>query len=221
MTRRPTGVRKRESGPGSSTTRKGRPTRPPAGSKAASEIPLLAAEVVHRTNGRLRVRVPTKKGDAKFFAAAAEKFAKCPGVEKVEVNPVTASILFGLSTTPDHIGRFAEQKGLFRLAPWRLAHRTLFGDVADIFRKWNRNLKQSSGGGLDIPSLIFLSLIVSGIYQLARGNLVMPAWYTAFYYALGIFSRGYEEPPDEGPNVLEGPEEALDLPDDLGGDGDD
>ncbi len=44
-----------------------------------------------------------------------------------------------------------------------------------------------------IPSLIFLSLLISGIWQIARGNFAMPAWYTAFYYALGVFARAQVE----------------------------
>jgi hypothetical protein len=221
VTRRPTDVRKRESGAGSTRTRKGRAIRPAAEVKTASEVPLLTAEVVHRTNGRLRVKVPAKKGDSAFFEAAAEKLAECPGVEKVEVNPVTASILFALSTTPERINRFAERKGLFRLAPWRPVRKTIFADVADLFRKWNRALKESSGGDLDIPSLVFVSLVISGVYQIARGNLSMPAWYTAFYYALGVFSRGFEETPDEGPNIVEDIEDNGGFLGDLGEEGGD
>jgi len=54
-----------------------------------------------------------------------------------------------------------------------------------------------------------------------RGNLVIPAWYTAFYYALGIFTRGYEEPPDEAPNALESGQDSGEFPDDFGDGGDD
>ncbi len=53
-------------------------------------------------------------------------------------------------------------------------------NVADTFRAYDKDLKKISGGELDIPSLVFLSLLISGIWQIARGNLGMPAWYTAF-----------------------------------------
>jgi hypothetical protein len=29
----------------------------------------------------------------------------------------------------------------------------------------------------------------AGIYQIARGNFAAPAWYTAFWYALGLFGN--------------------------------
>jgi hypothetical protein len=65
-------------------------------------------------------------------------------------------------------------------------------------------LKRLTSGEVDIPSLVFLGLVVSGIYEIARGNLVMPAWYTAFYYALQVFSRGQIDELDSGENLLEG-----------------
>jgi hypothetical protein len=221
VTRRPTPARGRKSTPSTRRAGKGRAAPRPADVDSSGRVPLLTANVVHCMKGRLRVKLPVKKGDSAFFASVAERLAKCPGVEKVEVNPITGSVLFVHSATPQQIDRFAASKGLFRLAPWRTAHKTLFGDVADLFTKWNRDLKQATVGGVDIPSLIFLSLVASGIYQVFRGNLSMPAWYTAFYYALGIFSRGHVEEPDEGQDLLQDAEEVADVLDDLSDGGDD
>jgi len=185
------------------------------------EVALPTANVVHRTSGRLRVKVPEKKGDERFFASMAERMAKCPGVQKVEANPITGSVLFLHAATPRQIDRFATSHDLFRFSLLRAVRKTLFGDVANLFGDWNRRLKVSTGGGMDIPSLIFLSLVASGIYQVLRGNLVMPAWYTAFYYALGIFTRGYVEEPDAGQDILQDIEESGDILEDLGDGGDD
>ena len=67
---------------------------------------------------------------------------------------------------------------------------------------YNQDLKKLTGGEVDIPSLIFLSLLISGIWQIARGNFAMPAWYTAFYYALGVFARAQVEDEWEEGEVL-------------------
>jgi hypothetical protein len=74
--------------------------------------------------------------------------------------------------------------------------------VAASFRAYNENLKKLTGGEIDIPSLVFVSLLISGIWQIARGNLAMPAWYTAFYYALGVFTSAKVDEFDEGENLL-------------------
>jgi hypothetical protein len=37
---------------------------------------------------------------------------------------------------------------------------------------------------------------------------MMPAWYTAFYYALGIFTRAHVDEFDEGDELLEGFDDA-------------
>lgn len=221
MTHRPRNVRSRKSTASKPKVGKGRATPQSADVDMSGHIPTLTAQVAHCMQGRLRIKLPAKKGDGVFFSSLAESLSKCPGVQKVEVNPLTASVLCVHSTTPQRIDRFAVSKGLFRLAPWRGVPRTLFGDVADLFTKWNRSLKQSSGGALDIPSVVFLSLVATGIYQVFLGNLSMPAWYTAFYYALGIFSRGHIEEPDEGQELLEDAEEVAEILDDLGDGGDD
>jgi hypothetical protein len=42
---------------------------------------------------------------------------------------------------------------------------------------------------LNLPGLIFLTLMGVGVFQLATGRRVIPPWYTAFWYAFGVFSR--------------------------------
>jgi hypothetical protein len=42
---------------------------------------------------------------------------------------------------------------------------------------------------LDLPGMIFLSLLAVGLWELAIGNFKRPPWYTAFWYAFGLFSK--------------------------------
>ncbi|MBI5251744.1 MAG: hypothetical protein HY912_19805 [Desulfomonile tiedjei] len=161
------------------------------------------AHVFHEMSGRLRLKIPSQKGDAAYFSALRERLFECPRVEEVCVNPQTASALILHNCDAKTIFQYAKKNELFmRRRPAR-ARKALFGTVADVFHSYNRSIRNLTGGEVDIPSLAFLTLVVSGIYQIARGNLVMPAWYTAFYYALGVFSRGHVEEFDEGENLLE------------------
>lgn len=45
----------------------------------------------------------------------------------------------------------------------------------------------------DLPGMAFLTLLGVGIYQLVRGNFAAPPWYTAFWYAMGIFTKSIME----------------------------
>jgi hypothetical protein len=147
------------------------------------------AHVSHGMARRLRIKIPSKKGDVSYFSTLRERLASCPGIEEIRVNPQTGSALISYECERKTLVEFAREKDLFRLtrsAPRRLS---IFGKVAHTFRAYNQDLKKLTGGEVDIPSLIFLSLLISGIWQIARGNFAMPAWYTAFYYALGVFTR--------------------------------
>lgn len=160
------------------------------------------ARTVHQTEGRLRVRIPSMKGDVSYFALIAEKLAACPGIKSIAVNPRTGTVLLVHEATPREIAGHAERHGLFSLRHARLPHKTLFDNTADGFRQLNTRLKKATGGEIDIASMVFLLLVVSGVYQIMKGNVKAPAWYTAFWYALGIFSRGIVDDWDEGADLV-------------------
>jgi hypothetical protein len=141
----------------------------------------------------MRIRIPSAKGDVRYFKTLEEALRKFPEVDEVSTNPTTASVLI-LSEhhTVGGIGRFAKQEGLFDLQRAKSSSKSLVANVRNTFAAYDKRLKRFTGNELDIPSIVFLALLVSGILQIARGNVVAPAWYTAFYYSLGIFTRVHE-----------------------------
>ncbi len=158
------------------------------------------AFVCHHAGRRMRIRIPSAKGNVRYFETLEEALRNFPEVEEVSINPTTASVLI-LSEHHSYGGikKFAKKEGLFHLQRPRSPAKTLLTNVTRTFEAYDKRLKRFSGNELDIPSMVFLALLVSGIIQIARGNLVAPAWYTAFYYALGIFTRVHEahkETPD-------------------------
>jgi len=54
---------------------------------------LPEARVCHLTTGRLRLRVPEKRRDNAFFRTVEQRLAGWDNVDRVEVNPLTASVL--------------------------------------------------------------------------------------------------------------------------------
>jgi hypothetical protein len=159
------------------------------------------AYVSHRAPRRLRIRIPSKKGNSSLFSTLLDRLAECPDIEEVKANPQIGSAL--IMGDAKVVADFAKKNELFHLKPVRRPRKTFFADVAHTFRMYDKNLKKVSGGELDIPSLVFLSLLISGIWQIAKGNIGMPAWYTAFYYALGVFTHTQVDEPDEGGELVE------------------
>src|SRR5262249_38350679 len=66
--------------------------------RAARRMPdLPSARIAHFTPRRLRIRVPEKRRDAAFFDFVQNRLAAWDSVERVETNPLTASILINFS----------------------------------------------------------------------------------------------------------------------------
>lgn len=165
---------------------------------------LPEAHVHHVIPNRIRIKIPSRKGDHGYFSTVSQQLANCAGVEEVWTNPSTAGLLVIHHCELKDLAVYAEENSLFHLIrPKGAARKTLFQNVSDAFRTYDVEMKTMTNGVLDIPSMVFLSLVVSGLWQIARGNLVMPAWYVAFYYALGVYMHSKEGDPDEGGNILE------------------
>ncbi len=148
-----------------------------------------SASVRHRMAGRLRVKIPARKGDPAYFTALAQAFSEFPGIRKVEVDPETGSALFLHSADTDAIVAHAEVKELFRIV--ESANRPVHVSVGvkANYKVLDERVKRYTGGEWDVPAIAFVSLLAAGAYQIARGNFAAPAWYTAFWYALNIFLK--------------------------------
>jgi Heavy metal associated domain 2 len=146
---------------------------------------LPAARVSHFTTRRLRIKVPEKRRDTVFFSHVAERLAAWDSVERVETNPLTASILIQFSDPERLLLEAVAKNDLFdidldaALAPQSDSVVTLaaiqsfeMGDLA--LRRWTHNQ-------LDMRSMVFLLLLAGGVVQLLRGRLNTPAptllWY--------------------------------------------
>lgn len=164
---------------------------------------LPAARVTHLTTGRLRLKVPEKRRDKAFFDDAAERLATWDSIERVEANPLTASLLIHFSDLQRLFLEAAAKNDLFEIdfdrafAPQsdpvvtRAAIRSF--ETADLtLRRWTQN-------ELDIRGLLFLLLLAGGAYQLLRGRLAAPAP-TLLWYAgdlLGLWSDRLTDAPAE------------------------
>ena len=147
------------------------------------EIP--RAYISHRGPGRLRVKIPSKKGDTAYFSEVKKLFADCKGVKEYKTNPVTGSVLFVHEVDIKAITEFAEGNRLFKLGG--RGSPSFSYEITENFKNLNEQLKGITRGEMDIPGLAFLTLIGFGIYEVSKGNLAAIPWYAAFWYALNIF----------------------------------
>ncbi|MCF8130090.1 MAG: hypothetical protein K9N10_16390 [Deltaproteobacteria bacterium] len=151
---------------------------------------LPAAHIGHRTSDRVRIRIPSRKGDEAYFSKIKKSLLEDGTVEGLEVNPRTGSILIkGSPADLENILSVGEKNALFKLKDPASKVVPLSRKIAVPFRDLGRAIDRFSGGEIDLAGAVFLGLIGWGMVQLARGNFVAPPWYVAFWYALGIFTK--------------------------------
>ncbi len=147
------------------------------------------AVLSHTTSGRTRIKVPSMKGNAAYFSALQDHFAHFQGIEQIQANAMTSSVLFMHAADLKAIATFAEEHSLFRLGISRSRTTALSGSIMKSFNDFDKQVKKFTGNELDVPGAAFVTLLGFGIYEISRGNFAAPAWYTAFWYALNVFLK--------------------------------
>ena len=159
---------------------------------------LSEARVKHATHERLRLKIPGRRGDTSFFDMVTAGIVKETHVTEVRCNPRTGSVLcLGSAIDIGAVAQLGETAGLFSLSQKEADRRTMSHRVAGALNKADKDIGRFTAGELDLSSLVFVSLLGVGVYQLIRGNLTAPPWYTAFWYAFGVFTKtvadGFQE----------------------------
>jgi hypothetical protein len=147
----------------------------------------------HTSKGRLRLKVPSMKRNPAFFDQLQRKLKEIPGLTKVQVNPLSGSILILHTELPDEISAWMKSRNTLPSKGNPLLHpNNIHKKISVTFEEVNGRIRGFTKGELDVPTLSFVALLTVGIYQISRGNFTAPAWYTAFWYALNIFLKSKE-----------------------------
>jgi hypothetical protein len=157
---------------------------------------LPEAYLSHLTKERLRIKIPSKKGDNAYFLSLKDQlsqFSKLPGIQRIEVNPTTGSILVLHTIDPTTldlktISQYTELNGLFRFNLPDPGQATIPKSFVETFGNLNRKIKGFTGGEIDIATLVFLGLLGIAMVQMKRGHVMMPAL-TAIWYAFSLLKE--------------------------------
>jgi len=150
------------------------------------------ADVVHQTSSRVRIKMKEKVKDPAFYGHVQESVADIPGVAAVRANPVTGSILF----TGTNLNAETLMEALARKTPLRFEAPPVRHPVQKAilpFLTLDQKFKRMTSGEVGLTEAGFLALLTIGVIQILRGNITAPPWYTAFWYAFGVFSKALVE----------------------------
>jgi hypothetical protein len=157
----------------------------PASRNGAS---LPEAHIAHATPNRVRLKVPAKRHDEAFFRTVEQLVAGWRNVQRVEVNPVTASILVHFSDPAALVhAAINGNNTLFQIVyPEQQEHGSappLLARLQGTAAAADSSLRQWTGGSIDLRTAILAAFLVGGLQQLVQGNVAAPAatllWYAA------------------------------------------
>lgn len=122
--------------------------------------PLIRATIEHRIPGRVRLRIPDRRGDAGFFNRAVAQLSGWPGIDSVRANPMTGSILVHHAGESAGWLSQARAEGLFEaIEPSR----------AVALRAASAGVTRPLPSPLDVAAT---GLAAAGALQVARGQVV-------------------------------------------------
>uniref|UniRef100_A0A832A5H6 Uncharacterized protein n=1 Tax=Desulfacinum infernum TaxID=35837 RepID=A0A832A5H6_9BACT len=150
------------------------------------------ADVVHQTSTRVRIKMKHKVRDPAFYRHVQETVADIPGVAAVRANPATGSFLF----TGTNLNAEIIMEALARKTPLRFEAPPAGHPVQRAIRPFmtlDQKFKRMTSGEVGLTEAGFLALLAIGVIQILRGNITAPPWYTAFWYAFGVFSKALVE----------------------------
>ncbi|MDR4506910.1 MAG: hypothetical protein MRJ65_01515 [Candidatus Brocadiaceae bacterium] len=147
----------------------------------------------------MRIKIPSKRGDSGYFLSIRNLFSQYDGIEKLETNEMTGSVLFLHKLEMEVIIRHAEANKLFRLAETPdsspLNSTVLSNRITASFNTLNKRLKNFTANEMDIPGIATVTLFGLGMYQISRGRFGAIPWYTALWYMLNIHLKGQSNNP--------------------------
>ena len=161
------------------------------------------AQVSHSSVGRLRIHVERPKGDAGFFENVEQSLAQCEGVDAIQTNPRTGSVLILHHSQDSAILRFAQESELFEVdpieggssgaTPSASDHHppkpSVTGTIHKRAERVDHTLQRLSRGRLNLTSATALSLIGLSVYRAYKKGPFLPDGGTLLWYAARLLTE--------------------------------
>jgi hypothetical protein len=174
----------------------------------------LDLKIAHQVPGRIRMKVPSAKGNAELLQQISDTFGVIPGIEQISVNPVTGSIVIEYDTSQhnefhgalrDHysppaadasapgteIDKLAQE--IQEEAEFLAQNSASARAVVNFFKDLDRNIKQASGNNVDLKILLAGGIILVTVFEVGA-TAATPVWVTLSLFAMNHFIEMHHHP---------------------------
>jgi hypothetical protein len=169
-------------------------------------------KIVHQVPGRIRMKIPSAKGNEEQLANYKEVLALLPGVEEIDVNPVTGSIILkydpdlnhNLHTRIDtHLDGHSEQpvrrskpppnneidavaQKIQQEAEYLAEHSQTARAFVDFCAKVDKEIKFASKNVIDLKMLLAVGVVGFTVLEVGAAAAT-PVWVTLTLFGLNHF----------------------------------
>ena len=172
--------------------------------KSKKKATKLKLQIAHQTHGRVRMKVPSAKGNPDLLREIGETFSVIPGIERVTVSEATGSVILHYDT--DHHAAFNERLSQRFLsenqgyrpptteiddlaskiqseAEFLASHSESAKAVVDFFKHLDREVKIASGNVIDLKILLAVGIVGLTVFELGA-SAATPVWLTLTVFSL-------------------------------------
>jgi Heavy metal associated domain 2 len=169
-------------------------------------------QIAHQVPGRIRLKVPSAKGNPELLAEIEKSFGAIPGIEEVMINPVSGSVVlrYDVEEHDDFHSRFtrhfnehhADHTSAYHRPPSTeidalantieeeadfLAERShTVKAVVDFCRHCDRQIKVGSGNTFDLKMALCVGIVGVMIFEIGAAAAT-PVWVTLSLFGLNHF----------------------------------
>ncbi len=151
---------------------------------------MIEGYISHISPGRLRLKFPSAKGEENFFSSFLDNIKQAEYFKNIKVNPTIGSILIEHEKTTEEVIGILKDIPFVKIRKYEEnPSKKISQSLSKSFSHLNKIIKKISSGKVDLKSTVLLFLLISALYQIARGNLSSIPWYTALFYLNSLISK--------------------------------
>jgi hypothetical protein len=178
--------------------------------------------IAHQVRGRVRMKIPSAKGNPELLRQISETFAAVPGIEQITVNPATGSmvVLYDADqhdefrnrlqhhydpAVPDYCA--APKTEIDELtnkieaeAEFLSQHSDSARAIVDFFKSVDREIKVATNNTVDLK-IVFAAAIVGFTVIEVGATAATPVWVTLAIFGLNHFIEMHTPHANANPTV--------------------
>ena len=159
----------------------------------------LKLSIAHQVPGRVRMKIPSAKGNPELLQQISETFAVIPGIEHVTANPLTGSVVLHYDVDrhhefhgrlrpgappPTQIDDFADK--LQQEAEYLARNSDSARAFVDFCKMVDREIKLATGNAVDLNIVFAVGVIGVTIFEIGA-TAATPVWVTLAIFTVNHF----------------------------------